>query len=208
MYIPSHFLWQNEAEIWDFMQKNSFATLVSSGENGHISATHLPFILEKRDGKTFLLSHFAKENPQNADLTKGELLVIFQAPHAYISPMWYEKTQNVPTWNYVAVHAYGKIKLIESAENQLLLLEKMIHTFDKSYEAERWKSLSPTYINGLLRGITAFEIEVTHIEATEKLNQNKTETDRKGVINALQNSDDANERNMAERMKEKMRNEK
>src|SRR6476469_2104942 len=125
MYIPKHFLNSNEEDVLSFMQKYSFATIVSA-ENNKPIATHLPFLVQKTDGVITLSSHFAKANPQAEAISGNEVLVIFSEPHAYISPKHYEKEQNVPTWNYVSVHVYGKCRLIEGVEKKLALLEKTI----------------------------------------------------------------------------------
>jgi transcriptional regulator len=113
----------DKQEAVDFMQKYSFATIVTV-ENGIPSATHLPFIIDKRGDQVVLISHFAKANHQSADVFGCTALVIFTEPHAYISPAHYEKEQNVPTWNYLAVHAYGKATLIDEKVQVTQVLEK------------------------------------------------------------------------------------
>src|SRR4051812_31010638 len=117
MYIPKINLMTNPQEAISFMQRYSFATLVTVN-NGVPSATHLPFVVEQRDDKIVLVSHLAAANPQVQELLQGKPLVIFAEPHAYISPTHYEHEKNVPTWNYIAVHAYGTATLIESPEKK------------------------------------------------------------------------------------------
>jgi transcriptional regulator len=95
------------------MQQFSFATIVTV-KDGVPSATHLPFVVSQRDDQIILTSHFAKVNPQAAEILNCKPLVIFTEPHAYISPRHYESEQSVPTWNYIAVHAYGTATLIDS----------------------------------------------------------------------------------------------
>ncbi|HRI58716.1 MAG TPA: FMN-binding negative transcriptional regulator, partial [Saprospiraceae bacterium] len=112
MYTPSHFSFSEQGDIVDFMRRFNFATIMSQVE-GLPFATHLPFVVEESsEGNLRLLAHFAKANPQWKSLEEQTALVIFSEPHAYISPSLYEKEQNVPTWNYVAVHAYGQATLI------------------------------------------------------------------------------------------------
>src|SRR5688500_6197620 len=106
MYIPKSFKNTDDKEILAFMQKYSFATIVSTVDNKPI-ATHLPFVISKEGENVVLYSHFAKANPQAATLTNKDILVIFSEPHAYISPKYYNKTESVPTWNYISVHFYG-----------------------------------------------------------------------------------------------------
>ena len=112
MYVPKHFQLYDHQEAVSFMQKYGFATIVTV-LNGIPEATHLPFLVEQRGDQLILISHFAKANPQVSAIFNETSLVIFTEPHAYISPLNYDKEQNVPTWNYLAVHAYGKATLID-----------------------------------------------------------------------------------------------
>ena len=133
-------------------------------------------------------------------MIKNETLVIFQGPHAYISPTHYEKKQNVPTWNYIAVHAYGKATLLKSQEQATEVLEKMINTYEAEY-FEQWKQLSETYKSGMIKAIVAFEIEVTNLEGKFKLSQNKTKNEQQHIANAFENSNDTLEKNLSKEMK-------
>src|SRR5687767_9073974 len=110
MYSPKYYQNTNLESIVDFMKRYSFATIVTVKDN-HQSATHLPFVIEQHDDKIILSSHCSVANPQWKELTDHQVLVIFTEPHAYISPKNYEKELNVPTWNYIAVHAYGKAQI-------------------------------------------------------------------------------------------------
>lgn len=105
MYIPNHYAIPHQAESIAFMKQYSFATLVTVKE-GFPTATHLPFTISQKEEKILLRSHFAKANFQWKEIEESSCLVIFSQPNAYISPKYYEKELNVPTWNYVAVHAY------------------------------------------------------------------------------------------------------
>ena len=113
MYIPEHYKNENEAEIKDFLRKNSFGILVNQTD-GKLWATHIPLELEEdANGKSILSGHLSKENLQWQSFASDyRILAIFSGPHSYISSGWYEK-ENVPTWNYIAVHVYGTIKIIE-----------------------------------------------------------------------------------------------
>lgn len=176
----------DDAEVLAFMQQHSFATIVSIQNNLPV-ATHLPFVVKEDQQQIRLLSHFAKANGQVTDIAGQEVLVIFAEPHAYISPANYEKQQNVPTWNYVAVHAYGPLKIINDDEKAMLLLEDMINTFEKGY-LRQWQSLDQPYREKMLRGITAFEIAVNRIEGKKKLSQNRNEVERASIISNLNKS--------------------
>jgi transcriptional regulator len=197
MYIPSLNQMTDRTEIIDFIRKYSFGTIISIID-GKPVATHLPFLVEERNEKLFLKSHFAKANPQAFGLENP--LVIFSEPHAYISPSNYEKEQNVPTWNYLAVHIYGNPTLITEYHKVMALLDKTILTYEETFKAQ-YEKLPSNYKDGLAKGIVAFEIEVTEIQAKKKLSQNKTETERRNIIDSLSKSQDSVERSIADYMK-------
>lgn len=200
MYIPAHFSFTERHEIAAFMRRYNFATIVTQVD-GLPFASHLPFVVEESvQGDVRLLAHFAKANPQWKNLEAQTALVIFSEPHAYVSPSLYEKEQNVPTWNYVAVHAYGKPKLILDDTAAFALLEKQMHAFEKEYLGQ-WNRLSAEYKNAMIKGITAFEIPVEKLEAKRKLSQNKSESDRHSVMNHLLESADDASRAIGEMMK-------
>jgi transcriptional regulator len=195
MYIPHFNSFTDGQEIVAFMQRYSFATIVTA-VNGVPEATHLPFLVKEENGKVFLLSHFAKANPQSAQLIDNTSLVIFTEPHAYISPKNYEKEENVPTWNYIAVHAYGKAQLIEEEAKKAELLQYTIESYDKGY-LEQWGGLSDQYKSKMMKGIVAFQIEVTDLQAKKKLSQNRSEQEQKNIIHSLSQSPDTNEQEIA-----------
>lgn len=200
MYIPKYFAETNEEKLIEFMREFNFATLITA-ENDVPFATHLPFIIETRADKIYLQAHLAKANPHWQQFENKDVLVIFQEPHAYISPLNYEKTENVPTWNYIAVHAYGRIKTFPPVEN-LILLEKQVKAFDQKYFETNWQQISDEYKTNLAKGVVAFEIEVTDLQGKKKLNQNKTGKDANNVIEALEKSDNEQEKLIAKYMKE------
>lgn len=202
MYIPPYYKEEQEDALIDFMSTHNFASLVSSAGSSPV-ATHLPFVIEKRDEKLCLISHMAKANPQWKGFPGAELLIIFQGPHAYISPAHYDKQQNVPTWNYIAVHAYGKARIIDRQEDMLALMERSIHAFGENFSGQ-WKTLSPDYINGMLKAIVAFEIVVTRLEGKFKLSQNKTENEQRNIIQSFENSNDQLQQEIAAEMKKKL----
>lgn len=202
MYIPTYYQEKDEHKLIEFMEANNFALIINSFNNVPI-ATHLPFVIEKRENKIFLVSHMAKANPQWETFAKDEVLVVFQGPHAYISPKHYEKQQNVPTWNYIAVHAYGKPRIINEPQEVVSLMERTINTFEKDF-FKQWKDLSSEYVNGMLKAIVAFEIEVTKLEGKFKLSQNKTKNEQQNIINSFEKSDDNDIKGIADEMKKKL----
>lgn len=198
MYIPTLNKMTDHREIVDFMKRFSFATIVTS-EGSKPVATHLPFLIEEDEGKIILKSHFAKANEHWRQVEQEKVLVIFSEPHAYISPAHYEKELNVPTWNYLAVHAYGTGKVVSDPNQVLALLEQTIDQYDLGYKAQ-WGRLPDDYKLGMIKGIVGFEIEVLEIQGKKKLSQNKTGNEREAIISALANSADSNERAIAEYM--------
>ena len=188
----------DHAEIVEFMKRFSFATIITAKDNLPI-ATHLPFLVAVEQEKIVLKSHFAKANEQWKDLENGKVLVVFSEPHAYISPKHYDKELNVPTWNYLSVHAYGQGEIIAEPEKAMNILEATIDYYDLSYRAQ-WENLPNDYKTGLAKGIVAFQIIVQDIQAKKKLSQNKTENEQRKIINALAESNQTNEQLIAEYM--------
>ncbi len=199
MYIPKLNLMVDNAEIVSFMKRYSFATIISSKDNIP-TATHLPFMIEQKDDGLVLISHFARANNHWEDIESSEILVIFTEPHAYISPSHYDKELNVPTWNYIAVHAYGKGKLIHEPDAVLSILESTILTYEEGYKAQ-WDGLPSNYKTKMAKGIVAFEIKVHDLQAKSKLSQNKTENEKNNIIETLSKSEDSVEREVANYMK-------
>lgn len=200
MYIPEEYLESDRKEILSFIKNYSFACIVSS-KNNIPMATHLPFVVEEKGKELLLTSHFAKANPHWKQIAESQALVIFSEPNAYISPRHYEKEKNVPTWNYIAVHAYGKGELIQAEVDSLLVLEKMIKKFEQGYKAQ-WDQLAMNYKQNMLKGIVAFQIKVTDIQAQKKLSQDKKEVERQKIISSLSESSNSQERNIAAYMKD------
>lgn len=195
MYVPRSFIFDNQPEQVAFMKQYSFATIVTIKGNMPI-ATQLPFFVDDSDDKLLLRSHFAVANEQVKYLSENPSLVIFTEPHAYISPSHYDKEESVPTWDYVAIHAYGTATLIQEEEAKLKVLEEAIQFYEPAYLAQ-WNSLSDKYRLGMLRGMVAFEIEVTDLQGQKKVSQNKNAEERKRIAEALAQSDIGVERDLA-----------
>lgn len=186
MYTPSHFVEERLVVLHRWMRENSFATLVSVVD-GAPFATHLPVLLDAPRGEFGTLrAHMAKANPHwRAFAGEAETLVVFQGPHGYITPSWYESTQAVPTWNYTAVHAYGRPRMLEG-EAALELLRDQVAFYEAGFE-EPWETgtQAPGYIEGMAAGVAAFEVEVTRLEGKGKLSQNRP-ADRDRIIAELE----------------------
>ena len=195
MYIPSFNQMTDQQEAIGFMQRYSFATIVTVKDSVP-TATHLPFVVKEVDGQVIILSHFAKANPQSSDIIGNRALVIFTEPHAYISPKNYEKEQNVPTWNYLAVHAYGNCTLLDDEENKAALLKETIQYYDAEY-LKQYDSLPGDYKQKMMKGIVAFQITVDDLQAKKKLSQNRSEKERENIIKSLGKSEDKNGQDIA-----------
>lgn len=198
MYIPPKFEFTDKAEIVAFMKHFSFATIVTIQQDVPV-ATHLPFVVKEENDDIILVSHFAKANEQWKAVESNTILVIFSEPHAYISPQNYDSEQNVPTWNYVAVHAYGKAKIVSETDKVLELLESTIDTYETAYR-QQWNNLSEVYKLNMLKGIVAFNVTVTDLQAKKKLSQNKTEKEQQKIIKSLSQSSNTNEQLIAHYM--------
>jgi len=191
MYIPSAFDIQDPVKIGDIISSNSFATLVSQ-DGDSIFVSHLPFIHKPGEGaKGKLISHMAKANRHWKLFQEGkEALVIFNGPHAYISPNWYVAEIAVPTWNYANVHVYGIPKIMETDAELTALLDETV----QKHEAGRpnpWTLNMPEDMEARLHmAIVGFEIEITRIEAKFKLGQNRSKEDQIKMIQTLKSSGD------------------
>jgi transcriptional regulator len=191
MYLPPHFREDDRTKLVAFMQAHPFATLVSVVD-GAPFATHLPVTVEARGDDVVITGHLAKPNAQAKALAAAESLVIFSGPHAYISPSLYAQEESVPTWNYIAVHAYGTPTLYQYAdapERVRAMLEAMMRTFESSYLAQ-WEGLTDKYRVGMMMGIVAFELVAARLEGKYKLSQNRSAADRQTVAAHLQQTSD------------------
>ncbi|WP_136668298.1 FMN-binding negative transcriptional regulator [Flavobacterium sp. H122] len=198
MYIPDLYKNENPKEIEQFLQENAFAILINT-TNDKPWGTHTPLFFEKVDDKLILSGHISRENPQAESLqNEEEVLAIFNGPHTYISSSWYDH-ENVPTWNYIAVHVYGKIRLLDYEET-ILSLKKLVDKFEKKQENPlRVENLSEKTMRQA-KGILAFEITITEIQAKKKLSQNRDDKNYKSIISHLEKSNDNNDLEIAKEM--------
>lgn len=202
MFIPNYYKNENIEEVKNFLNENSFGILISQS-NGKISGTHIPMELDTdENGEDVLVGHIAKANPQTKNLKdKEEILAIFNGPHSYISSSWYQK-ENVPTWNYIAVHVYGKVKIIVG-EELLESLKKLVDKYEQNSKnpvsVEKMSSRTLKQING----IVGFSIKINEIQAAYKLSQTKKETDYHNITSELEKIGDSNSIGIAEEMKKK-----
>jgi transcriptional regulator len=201
LYIPEHFRVHDQEAAVAFMKANPFAILVSCTSDGPF-ATHLPLAICGSGEQVVLRGHVAKANPHWRHLqAHAECMTIFHGAHAYVSASNYETRENVPTWNYGAVHVYGGARVFQSAEELQSVLHSLIGTFEAAY-AEQWAELSEAYRARMLSHIVGFEITVTKIEGKFKLSQNRTRGEQGNVIASLAAARDTSVSGVAALMRE------
>jgi len=207
MYVPEIYAKKDVPALHDFMRRHSFATLVTQHQ-GESFASHLPVMVESGIGACgTLVGHLARNNPQAADFSEGaEVLAIFHGPHAYVSGGWYgPNPMVVPTWNYVAVHAYGKARILPE-EELVEPLRRQVDENERRHESPWALEITPALRLRALPAIAGFEIVLHRIEGKFKLGQNRSEQDRRNVIAHLEQSEHGRE--TAKWMKEELEGEK
>ena len=185
MYLPPAFEQSDLAACHGLIEANGFGTLVSVS-GGVPVATHIPFVLERERGTHgTLVGHMARANPQ-CELLNAEALVVFQGPHAYVSPSWYEAAPAVPTWNYAAVHAYGTPTILDDPTPVRKALARLADVHERG-RATTWTfdSLPDEFVDDMIRGIVAFDIPIARFDGKWKFSQNRSSADRQGVIEGL-----------------------
>jgi transcriptional regulator len=185
MYIPSAFAEADLTRLHDFIEQNSFGLLVSEVD-GRPFATHLPFLLDRKAGPHgTLVCHVARANPQWQEAAGQTAMAIFSGPHAYVSPTWYEAENVVPTWNYTAAHAYGKLEVVEDNGTLLQIVEEMVRVYELAMPRPWTFNPASTFVKRMLAQIVGFRMEIEKIEGKWKLNQNHPTERRKKVVQAL-----------------------
>jgi transcriptional regulator len=205
MYTPRSFRVEDLEKLHAFIRQFSFG-LVFSQADGVPVATHLPWMVDAKRGEHgTLVAHMARANPQWKSWTpQTELLIVFQGPHGYISPAWYKEDVTVPTWNYSAVHAYGKPKLITGLGELRSMVEALIDVHERPLNYPWDSSKKESVMEVELKGIIGFEIPIDRIEGKWKFNQNRIREDQEGVVRALEKSPHAEYRAVADIMRENL----
>ncbi len=184
MYINPYNREKDEAKLLEFVRLHPFGMLVTTRENVPV-ATHVPFFPATEGDKTVLRTHLSRANGQWKGLDgQTDVLAVFGGPHAYISPRWYDHV-NVPTMNYVAVHAYGKPRLIEDAAQVYDLLKSQIEQFETRPDAYNIGTLPAKFLADEMRGLVALEIVVDRWEGNFKLSQNRDEKNYRNIVAEL-----------------------
>jgi len=190
MHRPDHFRVEDVAQIHALMRARPFAALISAGPAG-LYASHLPTVLKDDGPHGSIECHLARANPHCADLAAGqEALMIFQGPAGYITPNWYPSKaahgKVVPTWNYAAVHAYGRPEVVKDKDWLLRHVAELTAQQEKG-QAEPWvlSDAPSAYVDVMLRGIMGFRFAITRLEGKWKMSQNRAAEDRAGVVAGL-----------------------
>lgn len=203
MYVPKFNQVSDRGILFEAMRAYSFAILFGPLDETISSAahhaTHLPLVVKDEGPHGVLEGHFAKANPHWQALAGRETLVVFPGPHSYVSPALYAEELSVPTWNYIAVHAYGKLELCEDDASKEAALSNLIEANEPGY-LERWRTMPDGYRRSMLGRIVAFRIAIERIEGKFKISQNRPEQDRIAV-QAAQAFGSDDERALAEWMK-------
>ncbi len=202
MYSPKFNQVHDRGILLEAMRAYSFATLFgpASGEPSGASAvaTHLPLVIKDEGAHGLLEGHFAKANPHWQALAGRETLVVFTGPHSYVSPTLYVEELSVPTWNYIAVHAYGTLSLVDDNPGKESLLADLIAVHEPAF-IDRWRAMPEGFRRTVLAGIVGFRIPIARIAGKFKLSQNRSPLER-GNVHAAQSAGSFDERALAQWM--------
>ncbi|KJK16269.1 FMN-binding negative transcriptional regulator [Pseudomonas sp. B21-012] len=196
MFTPSSYKETDLERLHQQIEQTRLAVLVTHGEQG-LQASHLPLLLDRKQGSNgTLYGHFARANKQWQDLANGaEALLVFAGPDAYVSAGYYpskvDDPRTVPTWNYVAVHAWGKAEVFHDAE-RLLEIVRRLSDHHEQRQAKPWSvdEAPADYMAGMLKAIVGFALPIERLQGTRKLSQNRSAIDIEGVRTGLANSND------------------
>ena len=194
MYIPKHFNENDAEKLAAFIDEHAFGVLVTVSE-GRPFASHLPFLYERE--ANLLLGHVARANPQWQHFSSGaDVMVLFQGPHAYISPSWY-LAPGVPTWNYAVAHLYGSARAIDDPSRIKDIVERLTEKYERN---PPWV---PAYDQRLLQVIVGMEITIKEVQGKFKLGQNRSAADRAAVVSRLEATGSESDAALAKLMKGK-----
>jgi len=202
MYVPDSFKVANEGDVEAFLHRYDFATLVSPAD-GSLTATHLPVVVRREAAGLVVVGHVARANPHWKTLDGlVEGLLVFQGPHAYVSPTWYANGPAVPTWNYAVVHAYGRPEAVDDAKFLADVLEALVSRYE-AHRPHAWQmdSLPTDYRSRALSAVVGIRMPVLKLEAKFKLGQNRVAADRIGTVAGLEQEGSAEAASLASFMR-------
>ena len=199
MYTPEFNQIADRAVLLEAMRAYSFAILFGPQSTPDSiappAATHLPLVVKDEGEHGLIEGHFARANRHWQALAGRETLVVFSGPHSYVSPTLYVEPLSVPTWNYIAIHAYGTLSLVEDEPGKEAILSSLIEIHEPAY-LEKWRAMPEGFRRTMLAGIVGFRIPIARIEGKFKLSQNRTPAERQN-IRAAQSSGTADEQALA-----------
>ncbi|MEO6404894.1 MAG: FMN-binding negative transcriptional regulator [Ferruginibacter sp.] len=197
MYKDPHFTETNGEVVIAFMKENYFAIITASGKDFPV-VTQLPLHIDEKDGKIFLTGHMMKYSDHYKIMSANEnVLVIFNGPYSYVSASWYAEEPMGSTFNYMTVHAKGKIKFQDEAA-AIAAVKKITELHEGFDNKASFDKLPNNYVSGMVKAISAFEIEITNLENVFKLSQNRTTESRKNIAAELMKKDDTGSKKIAE----------
>jgi transcriptional regulator len=200
MHIPKLYREEDKSKILEFIRHNDFAVLVTHDGEKPVASHLLVEVLEEGEA-LYVNGHMSRANSQWKTFEMNpEILVIFHGPHTYISPTWYNHV-NVPTWNYQSIHVYGKPRLITNYDEAYSILKRLVDRYE-SKGRYKLETLPQDFVEKEIRGIMAFQIEVTRVEANYKLSQNRKDEDHANIINRLEERTDDLSHAVAEAMRQ------
>lgn len=185
MFVPSAFSFTDTESQLAFVKAHPFALLTTSD----LQATHLPLLVQQKAGELYLVGHVARANPHWKTLDNTPAIAVFSGPHAYISPRWYASAPNVPTWNYISVHAKGSLTLMQDDE-LLGALDELMQAFEPDYNRATLDVSIADYQQKLIKGIVGIKMKVESLQGARKLGQHKKRDDMAGVSQGLKASGD------------------
>lgn len=206
MYNPKHFEQKDLAALRELIHAYGFATLISHSD-GEFMVSHIPIMLDEKSAPNGrLIGHLARANPHWKILAKGgEALVMFQGPHTYISPNWYEHPDRmVPTWNYTVAHVYGTARIVEDKVKLKQMQRALVNQYESGFAQPWTMDLPDDYLDANLKAIVGFEIDIARIEGKFKISQNRTLVDQQRVITALEQQTDGMSQAMAKLMQQRL----
>jgi len=200
VYTPKYYREEDRETILAFLRQNNFPAIVSLDGEKPIATHAVVEVTEDENGKMTIYSHISRANPQWKTFGSQEIMLIFQGAHTYISPRWYNHV-NVPTWNYMMIHVYGKVRLLQGDE-----LFELFSRLVRNHEANsqyRLESLPQDFVQKEIKGVVGFAIDVTRIDAGYKLSQNRNDEDHENIVRELEKRGDTDSAKVAKAMREK-----
>ena len=186
MYSLPYFKEKDQQVVTEFMKANPFAMLIGSA-NDQPAATQVPLLTEEREDKLYLLGHIMRQTDHHKALAQNpNVLCVFTGPHTYVSASWYTDAKVASTWNYMSVHALGVLKFLDEASLLNILEQTTAHFENNPSSPALFHHLSYEYVQRLSKAIVGFEIEVTEIDHTFKLSQNRDKESYGNIIGQLQ----------------------